>query len=151
MFLLFETLSLWHLIYVYRVNCVVLNSYILFRFWSHEWYWYCETCVQLTFLYYNKSLCQSHELFFVVFSDVPEPGKGPKSVRISCLIELFCGVVCDVILPFWHFCWCRGFCHRTWYFLALLHIESSWIGLKRSLMELKRSLIQLESSLIQLN
>ena len=23
------------------------------------------------------------------------------------------GVVCVVILPFWHFCWCRGFWHRT--------------------------------------
>ena len=30
-----------------------------------------------------------------------------------CLIELFCGVVCVVTLPFWHFCWCSGFCHRT--------------------------------------
>ena len=37
----------------------------------------------------------------------------PKSVRNPCLIELFCGVVCVVTLPFWHFCWCRGFCHRT--------------------------------------
>ena len=37
----------------------------------------------------------------------------PKSVRNRCLIELFCGVVCVVTLPFWHFCWCRGFCHRT--------------------------------------
>ena len=49
----------------------------------------------------------------------------PKSVRNRCLIELFCGVVCVVTLPFLHFCWCRGFCHRTesdlflflfWYF-----------------------------------
>ena len=37
----------------------------------------------------------------------------PKSVRNRCLIEHFCGVVCVVTLPFWHFCWCRGFCHRT--------------------------------------
>ena len=37
----------------------------------------------------------------------------PKSVRNCCLIELFCGVVCVVTLPFWHFCWCRGSCHRT--------------------------------------
>ena len=37
----------------------------------------------------------------------------PKSVHNCCLIELFCGVVCVVTLPFWHFCWCRGFCHRT--------------------------------------
>ena len=41
------------------------------------------------------------------------PTDRPKSVRNRCLIELFCGVVCVVILPFWHFCWCRGFCHRT--------------------------------------
>ena len=34
----------------------------------------------------------------------------------------FCGVACVVILPFWHFCWCRGFCHRikTDLFLFLL-------------------------------
>ena len=31
----------------------------------------------------------------------------------GCVIELFCGVVCVVTLPFWHFFWCRGFCHRT--------------------------------------
>ena len=41
------------------------------------------------------------------------PTDRPKSVRNRCLIELFCGVVCVVTLPFWHFCWCRGFCHRT--------------------------------------
>ena len=27
--------------------------------------------------------------------------------------ELFCGVVYVVTLHFWHFCWCRGFYHRT--------------------------------------
>ena len=36
-----------------------------------------------------------------------------KSVRNRCVIELSCGVVCIVTLPFLHFCWCRGFCHRT--------------------------------------
>ena len=41
------------------------------------------------------------------------PTDRPKSVRNRCLIELFCGVVSVVTLPFWHFCWCRGFCHRT--------------------------------------
>ena len=44
---------------------------------------------------------------------VVTPTYRPKSVRNCCLIELFCGVVCVVFLPFWHFCWCRGFCHRT--------------------------------------
>ena len=45
--------------------------------------------------------------------DVVTPTDRPKSVRNRCLIEHFCGVVCVVTLPFWHFCWCRGFCHRT--------------------------------------
>ena len=44
---------------------------------------------------------------------VVTPTYRPKSVRNRCLIELFCDVVCVVTLPFWHFCWCRGFCHRT--------------------------------------
>ena len=44
---------------------------------------------------------------------VVTPTDRPKSVRNCCFIELFCGVVCVVTLPFWHFCWCRGFCHRT--------------------------------------
>ena len=44
---------------------------------------------------------------------VVTPTDRPKSVRNCCLIELFCRVVCVVTLPFWHFCWCRGFCHRT--------------------------------------
>ena len=41
------------------------------------------------------------------------PTERPKSVRNRCIIELFCGVVCAVTLPFWQFCWYRGFCHRT--------------------------------------
>ena len=44
---------------------------------------------------------------------VVTPTDRTKSVRNCCLIELFCGVVCVVTLPFLHFCWCRGFCHRT--------------------------------------
>ena len=44
---------------------------------------------------------------------VVTPTDRPKSVRNRCVIELFKGVVCVVTLPFWHFCWCRGFCHRT--------------------------------------
>ena len=44
---------------------------------------------------------------------VVTPTDRPKSVRNRCVIELFCGVVCAVTLPLWHFCWCRDFCHRT--------------------------------------
>ena len=50
-----------------------------------------------------------------------------KSVRNRCVIELFCGVVCVVTLPLWHFCWCMGFCHRTEsdLFLFLLRFKES--------------------------
>ena len=44
---------------------------------------------------------------------VVTPTDRPKSVRNRCLIELFCGVVCVVTLPFLHFRLCRVFCHRT--------------------------------------
>ena len=57
---------------------------------------------------------------------VVTPTDRPKSVRNCCLIELFCGVVCVVTLPFWHFCWCRGFCHRNG--SALLLFVSSIIS-----------------------
>ena len=55
---------------------------------------------------------------------VVTPTDRPKSVRNRCVIELFCDVVYVVILPFWQFCWCRGFCHRTEsdLFLFLLHL-----------------------------
>ena len=41
------------------------------------------------------------------------PTDRPKSVRNRCLIELFLWRCLCCLLPFWHFCWCRGFCHRT--------------------------------------
>ena len=44
---------------------------------------------------------------------VVTPTDRPKSARDRCLIELFCGVVCVVTLPFWHFRGCWGFCHKT--------------------------------------
>ena len=55
----------------------------------------------------------------------------PKSVRNRCVIELFCGVVYVVTLPFWHFCWCMGFCHRTEsdLFLFLLCLSNVSINL----------------------
>ena len=43
---------------------------------------------------------------------VVTPTDRPKSVRNRCVIELFCDVVYVDILPFWRFCWCRGFCHH---------------------------------------
>ena len=61
---------------------------------------------------------------------VVTPTDRPNSVRNCCLIELFCGVVCVVTLSFWHFCWRRGFCHRTG--SDLLLFVSTQIYLKRT-------------------
>ena len=44
---------------------------------------------------------------------VDTPTDRPKSVCNRCVIKLFCGVVCVVTLPFWHFCWRWGICQRT--------------------------------------
>ena len=68
---------------------------------------------------------------------VVTPTDRPKSVRNRCLIELFCGVVCVVALPFWHFCWCRGFCHRIGSDLLLFVLES---GLYRRNLDFARVL-----------
>ena len=57
---------------------------------------------------------------------VVTPTDRPKSARNCCLIELFCYAVCVVNLPFWHFCWCRGFCHRTWSDLLLFVFNSRY-------------------------
>ena len=58
---------------------------------------------------------------------VVTPTGRPKSARNCWLIELFCGVVCVVTLPFWHFFWCRGFCHRTGSDLLLFILEKRGI------------------------
>ena len=53
-------------------------------------------------------LSTTHEDIDFSYSNWPS-WVGPQSL----FNRTFCGVVCVVILPFWHFCWCRGFCHRT--------------------------------------
>ena len=60
-----------------------------------------------------------NQVYHTSWVAVVTPTDRPKSVRNCCLIEVFYGVVCVVTLPFWHFCWCRGFCHRTGSYLLL--------------------------------
>ena len=84
----------WFVVYIRRVY---LQSYKCMSFWLH-------------------GCCEEWEggpVNHTSWVSVVNPTDRPKSVRNCCLIELFCGVVCVVTLPFWHFCWCRGFCHRT--------------------------------------
>ena len=69
------------------------------------------------------------------------PTERPKSVRNRCLIELFSGVVFVVTLPFWRFCWCRGFCHRTGSDLRLfVSVDSVVYASISHLNEIKRKL-----------
>ena len=78
---------------------------------------------------------------------VVTPTDRPKSVRNRCLIEFFYGVVCVVALPFWHFCWCRGFCHRTGSDLLLFVFSSScasqWYVHRKTHFKIRVSTIEL--------
>ena len=70
---------------------------------------------------WRYNVCARYKSFIHIFKSfvntswvaVFTPTDRPKSVRNRCVIEFFCGIVCVVTLPFWHFCWCMGFCHRT--------------------------------------
>ena len=51
---------------------------------------------------------------------VATPTDRPKSVCNRCVIEVFGGILCVVTLFCGFFCGCKGFCHRTEFFLLLL-------------------------------
>ena len=96
---------LWPLRLVWLLVCclykeVYLQIFKCVSFWLHGCCWEWE----------GGPVNQVNHTSWVA---VVTPTDRPKSVRNCCLIELFCSVVCVVTLPFWHFCWCRGFCHRT--------------------------------------
>ena len=70
--------------------------------------------INFAHLMVNRGMrCQTYPVNHTSWMAVVTPTARPKSVRNRCVIELLCGVVCAVTLPFWHFCWCGGFCHRT--------------------------------------
>ena len=62
---------------------------------------------------YCRCMFSPHQFNHTSWVAVVTPTDRPKSVRNRCVIELFCDVVYVVTLPFWHFCWCMGFCHMT--------------------------------------
>ena len=103
--MLFVYCFLWPLRVVWLLVCclykeVYLQVFKCVSFWSHgccgEWE--------------GGPVNQVHHTSWVA---VVTPTDRPKSVRNCCLIEFFCGVVCDVTLPFWTFSVGVGFCHRT--------------------------------------
>ena len=82
----------WFVVYIRRFIYKFLNVLLISRLLQGVGRWA------------RKSV--KHTSWVAVFT----PTDRHKSVRNRCFIELFCGVVCVVALPFWHFCWCRGFC-----------------------------------------
>ena len=103
--MLFVYWFLWPLRLVWLLVCciyeeVYLQVFKCVSFWLHGCCWEWE----------GGPVNQVYHTSWVA---LVTPTDRPKSVRNRCLIELFCGVVCVATLPFWHFCWCRGFCHRT--------------------------------------
>ena len=109
------------LYYIYHLRCTCIDFYDLSS-WGGYWF-----VVYIRFIYKFLNVCPfdytavsgsgkvgpvnqvNHTSFVAVVTSTDHP----KSVHNCCLIELFCGVVCVVTLPFWHFCCRRGFCHRT--------------------------------------
>ena len=86
----------WFVVYIYKE--VYLQIFKCVSFWLHG------CCGELEGGPVNQV---NHTSWVAVVTPTVRPKVN------CCLIELFCGVVCVVTLPFLHFCWCRGFCHRT--------------------------------------
>ena len=86
----------WFAVYIRRFTYKFLNVSFWLHGWCGEWEGWARKPV-------------NHTSWVALVT----PTDRPKSVRNRCVIELFCGIVCVVTWPFWHFCWCRGFCHRT--------------------------------------
>ena len=66
-----------------------------------------------------------------------------KSVRNRCVIVLFVALFVLSLCPFWHFCWCRGFCHRIesdlflFLFLPILTFLPNLRGFHRTLQRVR--------------
>ena len=118
------SLYIFLLYYIYHLCFTCIDFYDLFA-WGGFWF-VVYTCIR-RFIYNFLNVCPfdytavagngkvwpinqvNHTSWVVVVTSTDRP----KSVRNICLIEHFCGVVCVFTLPFWHFRWCRCFCHRT--------------------------------------
>ena len=77
---------------------------------------------------------------------VVTPSDRRKSVRNRCVIDLFYGVACVVTFPFWHFCWCMGFYHRTESDLPFFLLVRS--GSRSSLFQISSQLSKVRSPLL---
>ena len=109
---------LWPLRLVWLLVCCLYKEVYL-HFFKRVSFWLHGCCG-------NGKVGSVTQVNHTSWAAVVTPTDRPKSVRHRCVIELFCGVLCVVTLPFWYFCWCRGFCHRTesTLFLVLLSLNT---------------------------
>ena len=133
------------LIYIFDIYYLLTMPFVYWFLWPLRLVWLLVCCLYME-VYLQIFKCVSFwlhreweggpvsEVNHTSWLVVVTPTDRPKSVRNCCLIELFCGVVCVVTLPFWHFCWCRGFCHRTgsdlllFVFICKLFIKPQFIS-----------------------
>ena len=114
-FLLYNVLYLSSMLYVYRflwplrlgwllVCCLYKEVYL--QIFKRVSFWLHGCCGEWEGWAHKPG--QQHQLGGRCYSNWPcLVGQQPLYNRT------FCGVVCVVTLPLWHFCWCMGFCHRT--------------------------------------
>ena len=98
------------LIYIIFINYAVCIDFYDLSVWCGCWF----VVYIRRFIYKFLNVCPfDYTAVAGSWVAVVTPTDRPKSVRNCRLIELFCGVVCVVTLSLSHFCWFRGFCHRT--------------------------------------
>ena len=106
--------------YLYYLCCTCIDLYYLSS-WGGCWF-----IVFIRFIYNFLNVCPFD---YMAVAEVGRSGRKPvihtnwvAVVTPTDRYEVgpqplcnwtFYAVFCVVTLPFWHFCWCREFCHRT--------------------------------------
>ena len=128
------SLYIFLLYYIYHL-CFTCIDFYYFSAWGGCWFVvhirrFMNKCLSVcpfdyTVVAGSRKVGPVNQVNHTSWVAVVTPTDRPKSVRNRCEIELFCGVVCVITLPFWNFCWCRGFYHMTEsdHFLFVLKIN----------------------------
>ena len=109
----------WTNLYSYLLLALLLKICQTFLvLWTRKSNYKCSirfVCLVLTFGMVILALFGVEFYLFVSHGGMNDRWSTCKSRNVRCVVTL----------PFWHFCWCRGFCHRTEsdLFLFLLHVD----------------------------
>ena len=114
-------------IYIFAISYLSSMLYVYRFLWPLRLGWLLVWCLYKEVIYKFLNVCPFdytavagcgtvgpvNQVNHTSWVAVVTPTDRPKLVRNTLFNRTFCGVVCVVILPFWHFRGCRGFCHRT--------------------------------------